>query len=265
VSLSAESARGSRQSGAVEHHVAKKELQQFIDASIAGRHGLAVLEAGCGSASHVRLPADTHLAGIDISRMQLDRSEVLDERIEGDIETYPLPKNAYDLVVCWYVIEHLPNPEKAMDNLVSALAPGGLLVLVLPNVYSVKGLVTKFTPHRFHVWFYRQVLGWKEAGRDDRGPFKTYLRLSTSASAIDRFGSDRGMTTVFYQEFLGFMQMKLRRDRRYADIAFRLLSPILKFVTFGMISIDSTEYMIVLRKRKERGNETAHPSANAVI
>jgi len=73
-----------------------------------------------------------------------------------------------------------------------ALKPDGMLVLGLPNVISTKGLVTKFTPHRFHVWFYRRIKNSPRAGLPGYGPFKTYLRWSlrprTLRASLERLG-----------------------------------------------------------------------------
>ena len=35
------------------------------------------------------------------------------------------------------------------------------MTLGVPNVASPKGLLTKFTPHRFHIWVYRRILGFE--------------------------------------------------------------------------------------------------------
>ena len=60
------------------------------------------------------------MVGLDISPSALDRNRLLDDRIVGDLETYPLPRKAFDVVVCWDVLEHL---------------------------LAVKSLIAKFTPH----------------------------------------------------------------------------------------------------------------------
>ena len=54
-------------------------------------------------------------------------------------------------------------------------------------VFSVKGLVAKFTPHWFHLWYYRRLLGRPHAGTGHHPPFKTYLRFSLSEGAVRRF------------------------------------------------------------------------------
>ena len=65
---------------------------------------VTVLEAGCGSLTYLNFGSRSRVIGIDISREQLDRNEVLDERILGDLETYSLAEDAYDAIVCWYVL-----------------------------------------------------------------------------------------------------------------------------------------------------------------
>jgi SAM-dependent methyltransferase len=170
------------------------EVQSAVDRLLAGRPALRVLEAGCGSATHLRLPPGSRVVGIDVSAKQLDRNARLDERIQGDLQEYELPRRAFDLVLCWEVLEHLPRPRVALDRLAGAVAEGGVLVVAVPNLLSVKGLVTKLTPHWFHVAFYRHVYGVEGAGRDDQAPYPTYLRWAIAAPALARFAADHGLT-----------------------------------------------------------------------
>ena len=131
------------------------ELQAFLDKEMARMESVRVLEAGCGSASNVRFGARARLVGIDISRMQLERNTILQEKIIGDIQQYDFPPASFDLIVCWDVLEHLPQPELALRRFARAVKTNGLVILKLPNVLSVKGLVTKLLPHTFHVLAYR--------------------------------------------------------------------------------------------------------------
>ena len=57
------------------------------------------------------------------------------------------------------------------------LRPGGRAVLALPNILSLKGLVTRFTPWWFHVWVYRRVLGDASVGTDGIRPVPHGLSL----------------------------------------------------------------------------------------
>jgi 2-polyprenyl-3-methyl-5-hydroxy-6-metoxy-1,4-benzoquinol methylase len=44
-----------------------------------------------------------------------------------------LPKQRFDAITLWHVFEHLPNPRQQIKRFYEALAPGGILVLAIPN------------------------------------------------------------------------------------------------------------------------------------
>jgi 2-polyprenyl-3-methyl-5-hydroxy-6-metoxy-1,4-benzoquinol methylase len=167
--------------------------QRCVDRLLAGKEPLRVLEAGCGSAAHVRVPAGAHVVGVDLSARQLERHPGLHERIQADLQEVALPARAFDLVVCWEVLEHLPEPERALARLADAVAEGGALVLAVPNLLSVKGLVTRLTPHWFHVAFYRHVYRVPGAGEDDQAPFTTHLRASIREAGLRQFAAAHGL------------------------------------------------------------------------
>lgn len=118
-----------------------------------------ILEAGCGSGSTIAIPADARVTGIDISSEELDKNSVVHEKIVGDLETYQLPEDTFDLVVCTDVLEHLKRPALAMASMASAVRPGGLLLLAFPNVHSLKAVVAKYTPLWFHSAINRFIYG----------------------------------------------------------------------------------------------------------
>jgi len=136
-----------------------------------------VLDVGCGRSLHlVDVPAGAYIVGIDLDEAALAINEGLDEAIVGDIETFELPAGEYDLIVCQDVLEHLRNPGAALERMAAAVKPGGRIEVRVPWVFSAKALIAKFTPHWFHVWVYRTVLGSKQAGKPGFGPYPTYLR-----------------------------------------------------------------------------------------
>jgi 2-polyprenyl-3-methyl-5-hydroxy-6-metoxy-1,4-benzoquinol methylase len=97
----------------------------------------------------------------------------------------------FDAIVCIDVLEHLDHPRAALANMHEALAPGGLMVIKLPNAMSLKGLITKLTPHGFHVWVFRNVFGKRNAGVDDVGPFKAHMRWAISPRALRRWAASQ--------------------------------------------------------------------------
>ena len=169
-----------------------------------------MLEAGCGSAGHVRFPEGAVVTGIDLSEKQLARNPIVDEKIVGDVQYHPLQSEAFDLVVCWDVLEHLERPALALANLAGALKPGGLLLLAFPNADSLKGLAAKATPYRFHVWLYRHVVGTPHAGTEDVGPFPTYFRSTMRPAAVERLLTERGLRPVYRRLYESLMQEDVR-------------------------------------------------------
>ena len=178
-----------------------------------------VLDAGCGEASALSLPPGAHIVGVDRSAAALARNENLDEAILGDLETDRLPPSAFDVVICWNVLEHLSRPERALENLSQALRTGGLLMLGLPNLLAPKALATKLTPYRFHLWIYRRVLGNSNAGRDGRAPFPTHLHWILRPQQLQRALAKHSLELDFVEFYeTGMLQKILVRSRalRYA-------------------------------------------------
>lgn len=56
--------------------------------------------------------------------------------INDDLMTAPLPDGSFDAVVLGDVIEHLPAPSDGLQRIATLLAPGGALVLMLPDAGS---------------------------------------------------------------------------------------------------------------------------------
>jgi len=233
-----------------------REACRLVNAAIDRRLDRAgprhVLEAGCGSTSHIDLRAEDRVVGIDVSSRQLARHPRLDERIVGDIEQYPLASEAFDIVVCWEVLEHLRHPRSALRNLTEATRPGGVVVLALPNLMSAKGLVTKLTPHRLHVWTYRRLLGFELAGIADHGPFPTPLRWILSPHGLERLARSLGLTPELTIVYESAMQQGLGR-RRLLGACWSLFTLAARLLSAGRISAQLTELVLVLGKPPAAG------------
>lgn len=209
---------------------------------------LTVLEAGCGSVSHISLGNVEKIVGIDISEKQLERNKQLDEKILGDIQTHDLGKQVFDIIISWDVLEHVEHPGKAIENFFQAIKPNGLIILAAPNFYSLKGFVTRLSPHLLHVWFYRYLIGDKRAGTEDFGPFKTYIKSSMWPRKINKKAVESGFSVEYFSEYEGPVVQSLRSRSKFIDFSFTLLGYISKFLTFGKLDMNNSDYMLVLRK-----------------
>ncbi|HEY8580116.1 MAG TPA: class I SAM-dependent methyltransferase, partial [Beijerinckiaceae bacterium] len=149
---------------------------------------LRILEAGCGQKWSLDLgTAAFHLTGVDLDKdaldIRLNQRRDLHHAIHGDLATVDLPKNAFDVIYCSYVLEHVPDADVVLGRMYEWLAPGGLLVLRLPAPESFRGFVTRVTPHWFHVAYYRWVKGQKNAGRPGHGPSRHPARRTARTRA----------------------------------------------------------------------------------
>ncbi|HEX9006274.1 MAG TPA: methyltransferase domain-containing protein [Bacteroidota bacterium] len=221
-------------------------VQRIINLTQGDSPARVVLDAGCGSASELRFGPGTIMVGIDISATQLQRNSRLSERILGDIQDYRFDGRSFDIVVCWDVLEHVQRPGEAVENLLNAVRPDGLIILGFPNLLSLKGLITKFTPHWFHTLVYRLLRITPNPGTDGNPPFRTFFRLSMAPSSIRRMAEERGFdlegtatADVSQSKFMARHPLFLWFYRA-ADQALRLL-------TFG--HFDDSEVVLVLRRR----------------
>lgn len=106
----------------------------------AARSGERVLDIGCGSGASLleaqALGAEAYGVEADPNVEQL--ASALGLRIhQGNIGDRPFPELAFDLIILNQVIEHIPEPDKAMMQVAARLVPGGRVVMVFPNRNSI--------------------------------------------------------------------------------------------------------------------------------
>jgi SAM-dependent methyltransferase len=225
------------------------DLQLVLDDYLKEKPDVSILEAGCGSSTKMDLPPHARIIGIDISQKQLDRNAMLSEKILGDIQSFPLPSGRFDMVISWFVLEHVAEPLKALENFATSLKSNGLIVLALPNVFSLKGFVTKLTPHFVHVIFYRYILGHKDAGRHDTVPFPTYLRYSLAPQALKKYAEENKLFIKYYRTYDGKMQQKLLRKNAVFRGFFWVVGGFVKLVSWNTLDVKNNNFAIVLQKQ----------------
>lgn len=230
------------------HPDAVAELQRCVDALLAERTGLRVLDAGCGPRLNVTFPDGAWVMGVDEDECALARNQAVHEAVVADLATWEPPPDSFDAIVSWYVLEHLDRPDQVLARFAGAARPGGLVVLAVPNLRSPKSLLAKFTPHRFHVWFRRRVLGRPRAGTPGHGPYPTTLRLSIDPGRLIRRAARLGLTVVHIGWYEDSKQQQLRHRFRLTGVAWRVVRGIVKVGSFGLLDAARTELLLVLRR-----------------
>jgi SAM-dependent methyltransferase len=207
---------------------------------------IKVLEAGCGARSPIDFGNRAHVIGLDVDREAMHRNEELDETIVGDLESYPLPAEAFDIVFCRYVLEHLRKPERALANMRQALRAGGWLMLIFPNRRSLKGLVTRLTPHSLHRLGYRVLFG--------RGfsPCETRFASSVSVDGIRNFAESADLHVLALEYHPGNFGWLLRKHSPILGSLWLLFERLAQLLTLGRVSPDRREIIAVLADARPR-------------
>jgi SAM-dependent methyltransferase len=131
--------------------------------------GAMVLDAGCGPGVHsVRVArAGFRVCAVDISQTMLQEAKAriavagvasaVDFRQE-DLTHLTFPDSSFRYVFSWGVIIHIPDVEKALDELARIVEPGGKLALYVTN--------SKSWDQKLESWL-RFLLRKPQAGRED--------------------------------------------------------------------------------------------------
>ncbi len=105
----------------------------------AERIGGRILEVGVGTGLSLgQYARSNRLVGIDISEPMLEKARERVKRLRlrnveaidvMDAEQLTFPDASFDVVVAQYVVTAVPHPEKALDEFVRVVRPGGEIIL----------------------------------------------------------------------------------------------------------------------------------------
>ena len=96
-----------------------------------------LLDVGCATGRFLQRMAGLgwRVTGIELDPVAAAKARgVTPDVIVGDPAEIALPPAAFDLVTAFHVVEHLPDPAAALRNMLGSLAPGGLMIVEVPNV-----------------------------------------------------------------------------------------------------------------------------------
>jgi SAM-dependent methyltransferase len=204
--------------------------------------GLAIYEAGGGSTSFLPLEVlrRAHVTVVDIDEAQIRNNDYAQQAILGDVQVYRFPPASFDLVICYNVIEHLSDVEAALERFCESLKRGGLLLIGAPNPNSLSGVVTKYTPHWFHVWFYRHIRGEIQAGEPGH-PLVTLSKLET-------FAKRHGLEMIYRREYESPRYPEMRGRMPAFAALIDAAAAVMNFLLAGKVDVRRGDYHLILRK-----------------
>jgi len=143
---------------------------------VADRIGGRILEVGVGTG--LSLPSyarSSRIVGIDISEPMLEKARARARQLSnveailvGDAEKLDFETESFDVVVAQYVVTAIPNPERALNEFIRVVRPGGEIILttrigaerglrgaiegLLMPITSRLGWRTEFSWERYEKW-----------------------------------------------------------------------------------------------------------------
>jgi SAM-dependent methyltransferase len=110
-----------------------------------------ILDAGCGSCAKSILLARRgfRVVGTDFScdALALAEKTIREQKLagritlrQGDLLNLPFRDAEFPYVICWGVLMHIPDFQRALSELARVLAPGGRMVISEGNMYSMQAV-----------------------------------------------------------------------------------------------------------------------------
>ena len=160
---------------------------------------ICVLQAGCLAPLRELAIGDLEENGHEVLVSVVDADDPLartvleqvrdayDDVIIGDLRTVPLPPRGFDVVYCGHLLERVSHAELVLDRLVSALRPGGLLLVRVTDRDCARAALDRLLPRgvRHFMWrrFYPGV----------PGPFPGVYEQTACEHGIASYAQMRGL------------------------------------------------------------------------
>jgi SAM-dependent methyltransferase len=229
-----------------DSNVAFEQLTASVKRALA-KHTppVRIVEAGCGRKWALGdLGTEIQITGIDLDpealRLRVEQRKDLDTAIQGDLMEVEVPAASYDMVFSSWVLEHLEDPEAALDRFFSWLRPGGLVVAILPDRDTAKGFLTRISPFFIHVWYYRWVMGRPTAGKPGYEPYHTHYGKVVGRKGIEEYCCRHGYRVVD--------EIAVRVARGDFGLLTRVVSKMVGWLSFGKLDGEYCDIAVVVEK-----------------
>jgi len=195
------------------------------------QEGLRILDAGAGELRNRSLCGHLSYVSQDFCQYNglgdgkgLQTKEWDTGRIDlvCDITSVPEKDASFDVILCSEVLEHVPDPTKALDEFARLLKPGGKLILTVPFASLVH-----FAPYHFCTGFSRYWYEYHLNGRgfkilelSPNGDWFAYCRQELMRlGGLARSSGDWSWPFAYVLGLLGMLYFKVRGGRKADDLA----------------------------------------------
>ena len=121
---------------------------------LSGHKPLRILDVGCATGQFITIAHEmgNEVAGIELSKYSyehLKNNSVLDV-YNCTLEEANFTENSFDVVTLFGVLEHLPKPKDIIKQVKRILKNDGLLLVIVPNVYSLYNILLREKSETFN-------------------------------------------------------------------------------------------------------------------
>lgn len=216
VSASRRAAAAPAARGAAQPYLTYDTMNQMLRARLEALPGpLRILEAGCGRYWPLELAVPYSLTGLDLDRDALAARTDLDHAVVGDLRSAEFPRHSFDVIYSAFVLEHVRGARQVLERFLRWLAPGGLLIVKVPDRDSAYGFLTRLTPFRAHVFVYRHIFGYAWAGTTGHGPYQTYYDTVVCERGLREFCLGNGMSEPELYRLCSYADHRLVRTAAF--------------------------------------------------
>ncbi len=232
-------------------HGAGELFTRYTRSYLKGREGqpVTILAAGCTTAGELStgdFPADDIVVTLidddqPATRAAAAAAPGLRGATLGDLRSVPLAPRAFDIVHCASLLERIEHAELVLDRLLSALKPGGLLLLRCCDASSAAGFLDRRLPA-----VVRRMI-WHRRRPGEPGPHQAVYERLASARGVQAFVQMRGLTTTERQVLGG-----LAGGLPTGPPGFLAAQKLVARLSFGRLTAAHEELLFVLRKPENR-------------
>lgn len=159
-----------------------KEFLNILDSHIV-QDKTHLLEIGSGPSNKTSDFLSARVAlldGLDIDE-RVTSNSALQRAIVYSGRKFPIPDDSYDLVVADYVMEHVEDPKLMLQEINRVLRPGGHFLFRTPNIFHYVSIISRFTPHSFHLAVANQA---RQNSDDAVDPYPTFYRFNSRRAIL---------------------------------------------------------------------------------
>lgn len=199
--------------------------------------GIGELAGGGFEISVTAVDADHPLA----KRALEDARTGYDDVIVGDLRTVPIRQRAYDIVYCAGLLERVEHVELVLDRLVSALKPGGLLLMRVRDRYTAAALLDRLLPGPA-----RKAL-WSRLRPGTPGPFPAVYEKAVCDAGIASYTLMRGLVIAARG-----MELTLPSEPVRLSSSMRVTYAAISRLTRGRFGDSHDELLYVIRRPQDQ-------------